>query len=80
MTWLPWQELWVKKLVALQLLDEMADIEAFLGAMMDARTIQGGATTDTEAGSRETPAALVGSYPDEKRKMKPLRRMSTPLE
>ena len=56
---MPWQELWVKKLVALQLLDEMADIDAFIGAMMDASTVQGGATTDTEAGAREAPAAFV---------------------
>jgi len=55
----------VKKLVALQLLDAMADIDAFLGATMDAGTAQGGATTDTEAGARETPAAFVGSGPDD---------------
>ena len=55
----------MKKLVALQLLDAMADIDALLGATMDAGTAQGGATTDTEAGARETPAAFVGSGPDD---------------
>ena len=39
--WMLWQALWVKKLVALQLLDAMADIDALLGATMDAGTAQG---------------------------------------
>ena len=40
MAWMPWQELWVKKLVALQLLDVIADIDALLGATRDAGTAQ----------------------------------------
>ena len=53
----------MKNLVALQLLDAMADIDALLGATMDAGTAQGGATAD--AGAGVTPAALVGSDPED---------------
>ena len=49
----------MKKPVALQLLDAMADIDALLGATMGAGTAQGGATAD--AGAGVTPAVPVGS-------------------
>ncbi|MFP6728480.1 MAG: hypothetical protein VCB63_16735, partial [Alphaproteobacteria bacterium] len=45
--------------------DEMADVDALLGATMDAGTAQGGATADTGAGAGETPAATVGSDPED---------------
>ena len=55
----------MKKLMTLQLLDAMADIDALLGATMDAGTAQGGATADTGAGAGEIPAEPVGSDPED---------------
>ena len=45
--------------------DETADLDALLGAELDAGTAQGGATADTGAGAGEIPAEPVGSDPED---------------
>ena len=45
--------------------DETADLDALLGAALDAGTAQGGANADTVAGAGEIPAASVGSDPED---------------